>query len=232
MSWTKVLKAKLYNVEYVKPGDGISNFIGNIKVEANDEKEALAIAEQKRPDGWNFKIINKNYENVDIVNKDSKVEHEYSSGYWDGYRYRTESKNNYDKEINANEPDEIEDYSEQYNHDDEDDMELEFIDNEMKYNYNGKDYYICGIIANIYAEYVEDSYEDHYMSGGEDNYTTHKYSRLDDYGINEIKKVELYDEDKNEIIEITDNDKVFNDILNNDDFMKIIYKQIRWNLEN
>lgn len=94
MSWTKIIKAKLYNIEYVKPGDGISDFIGNIKVEANDEKEALAIAEQKRPDGWNFKIIDKNYENVDIVNKDSKVEHEYSSGYWDGYRYRTESKIN------------------------------------------------------------------------------------------------------------------------------------------
>ena len=219
MSWTKVLKAKLYNVEYVKPGDGISNFIGNIKVEADNEKEALAIAEQKRPDGWNF-------------NKNSKVEHEYSSGYWDGYRYRTESKNNYNKEINANEPDEIEDYSEQYTYDDEDDMELEFIDNEMKYNYNGKDYYICGIIVNVYAEYVEDSYEDHYMSDGEDNYTTHKYSKLNDYGINKIKKVELFDKDKNEIIEINDNDKVFNDILNNKDFMKIIYKQIKWNLED
>lgn len=222
MKWTKILKAKLYNVEYVKPGDGISNFTGNIKVEADNEKEALAIAEQKRPDGWNFKIINKNYENVDIVNKDSKVEHEYSSGYWDGYRYRTESKNNYDKEINASD----------YDRDIDKDMELEFIDNEMKYNYNGKDYYISGLIVNVYAEYVEDTYEEHYMSGGEDHYTTHKYSKLDDYGINKIKKVELYDEDKNEVIEIINNDKVFNDILNNEDFMKIIYKQIRWNLED
>lgn len=134
------------------------------------------------------------------------------------------------KIIKANEPDEIEDYSEKYEYDDEDDMELEFIDNEMKYNYNGKDYYISFILANVYAEYVEDTYEDHYMSGGEDNYTTEKYSRLDDYGINEIKKVELYDEDKNEIIEITNNDKVFNDILNNKDFMQIIYRQIEWNL--
>lgn len=136
------------------------------------------------------------------------------------------------KIIKANELNEIEDYNVQYNHNVEDDMELEFIDNEMKYNYNGKDCYISSLIANVYAKYIEDSYEDHYMSDGEDNYTTHKYSRLDDYGINKIKKVELYDEDKNEIIEINDNDKVFNDILNNKDFMKIIYKQIKWNLED
>lgn len=94
MKWTKVLKAKLYNIEYVKPGDGISNFTGNIKVEANDEKEALAIAEQKRQDGWNFNIVNKSYENSELVNKDSEVKHEYRNGYWDGNHFRTESKMN------------------------------------------------------------------------------------------------------------------------------------------
>lgn len=232
MKWTKIIKAKLYNIEYTKNGDGISNFIDNIKVEANNEKEAIEIAKQKRPDGWNFNIVNKSYENSELVNKNSEVKHNYQNGYWDGNSYRTEDENNYDKEIHANEPDEIEDYSEQYTYDDEDDMELEFIDNEMKYNYNGKDYYICGIIANVYTDYVEDTYEDHYMSSGEDNYTTEKYSRLDDYGINKIKKVELYDEDKNEVIEIINNDKVFNDILNNKDFMSIIYKAIRWQLDD
>lgn len=94
MEWTRIVKSKLYNIEYTKNGDGISNFIDNIKVEANDEKEAIEIAKQKRPDGWNFNIVNKSYENSELVNKDSEVKHDYQNGYWDGNNFRTESKMN------------------------------------------------------------------------------------------------------------------------------------------
>ena len=88
MKWTRIIKAKLYNIEYTKNGDGISNFIDNIKVEANDEKEAIEIAKQKRPDGWSFHITNKSYENSEIVNKDSKIKHDYQKGYLDGNNFR------------------------------------------------------------------------------------------------------------------------------------------------
>lgn len=90
MEWVRVLKAseKIFNVEYSRPGDEYSDFITTLKVKAIDEENALEIAKEKRPNGYNFKIVDKSAINSDIIDRESQPMLEEVEGYWDGETYR------------------------------------------------------------------------------------------------------------------------------------------------
>lgn len=66
-----VKDAKKYAVEFTYDGDSVSNYLGQVWVYANSDKEALKKAEQwaknKYDDAWNFKIVPKAYSNSEVI---------------------------------------------------------------------------------------------------------------------------------------------------------------------
>lgn len=66
-----VTDTKKYAVEFTYDGDKFSNYLGQVWVYANSDKEALKKAEQwakyKYDDAWNFKIVPKAYSNSDVI---------------------------------------------------------------------------------------------------------------------------------------------------------------------
>lgn len=93
----------------------------------------------------------------------------------------------------------------EYTFDKDDVIELEFDNNdELIYNYNGKQYFISRVKLDITKHYVEDQIVNHYMLNGEDQEDETKRSVLDDIDVNDILELDLYNEDDNEVIEIKD----------------------------
>lgn len=66
-----------YFVEFVRPGDNLSDYIGRVNVKANSEKEALDKAKrwahEKYGKAGRFKIITNKYTNVETIDADDAV---------------------------------------------------------------------------------------------------------------------------------------------------------------
>lgn len=71
--------AKKYAVEFTYDGDSVSNYLGQVWVYANSDKEALKKTEQwaknKYDDAWNFKIVPKAYSNSEVIDSIEDANH-------------------------------------------------------------------------------------------------------------------------------------------------------------
>lgn len=92
---------KYFYIDYSKPGDQYSDFTASVKVKANSKEEALEIVKNKRPNGSNFRMSDKEWENAEEITEESLSKTELPKGYLDGDKYRAENEQEPSNEIDA-----------------------------------------------------------------------------------------------------------------------------------